>query len=281
MIVRNKMGKTINSQLAEIVGKEDIATDEFEKMLYSHDTLPIPRLISSLFKTIPDAIVRPESTEEVAQILRLASEQGVPVIPRAAASSALGGVTPVKGGIVLDLVKLDRIRDLSVDELWIEVETGVVFKDLMNFLSLKGLSVFSYPSSAPSATVGGWISTGAYGIGSLKYGPVWEHVMEIEIVTPTGEVLNISKDSTYPKIDWFFGTEGQMGIITKIKLGIRKNPGKLSVRGVYVTGNRQSAELVRELREFPYRLEIFDSDLISLKNILSEKKGRSGLKCES
>lgn len=266
------MEKNINSQLSEIVGKEDIATDEFERMLYSHDAAPIPRLISSLFKTMPDAIVRPESTEEVAQILHLCSEQGVPVIPRAAASYQLGGVTPVKGGIVLDLVKLNRIGELSTEELWVEVETAVIFKDLMDYLSLKGLSVFSYPSSAPSATVGGWVSTGGYGIGNLKYGPIWEQVIEIEMVTPTGEILRLSKDTTYPKINWFFGTEGQLGIITKVKLVVRNKPDSLSVRGVFVTGHKESAVLVGELREIPYHLEFLDSDLMALKNMLSERK---------
>jgi len=271
-MVRNKMENNINSQLSDIVGKEDIAIDAFERTLYSHDAAPIPRLLSLLFKTIPDAVVRPESTEEVAQILRLTSEYGVPVIPRAAASYQLGGVIPVKGGIVLDLVKLNRIGELSADESWVEVETGVVFKDLMDQLSRKGMSLFSYPTSAPSATVGGWISTGGYGIGSLKYGPIWEQVIELEIVTPTGEIFRVSKDSTYPKIEWFFGTEGQLGVITKVKLGIRKKPEKLSVRGVYVTGHKEITELVVGLREIPYLLEVLDSDLIAFKNMLNEKK---------
>lgn len=269
------MDVTIYSKLQEIVGKKDIATDAYERALYSHDAAPIPRLLSFLFKTTPDAIVRPESAEEIAQILRLSYDCGAPVVPRGAASYALGGVTPAKGGIVLDLVKLNKIGELSVDEAWVEVEAGVVFKDLMDYLSDKGLSVYCYPTSAPSATVGGWVSTGGYGIGSLKYGPIWEQVKELAVVTPTGEILKVPKDSAYPKIEWFFGTEGQLGVITKVKLGIRQKPEKLSVRGVYVTGHKEIAELAAELSnlsERPYLLIIMDSDLVVLKNTLSERK---------
>lgn len=273
------MDVIVSSQLREIVGEKDIATGALERRLYSHDAAPIPRLISSLFKTLPDAIVRPESTEEVAKILQLAWEHRVPVIPRAAASYSLGGVIPVKGGIVLDMVKLNKIGALSGDESWIEVEAGVVFKDLMDHLSRKELSVFCYPTSAPSATVGGWVSTGGYGIGTLKYGPVWEQVKELEVVTPTGEIVTVSRDTPYPKMDWFFGTEGQLGVITKVKLGIHRKSENMSVHGVYVTGNKELAELagaLSNLKESPYFLTIMDENLVSLKNALGGKKLEEG-----
>ncbi len=266
------MKKNIDSQLSKIVGEENVATDAFERMLYSHDVAPLPSLLSSAFKTMPDAITRPESSEEIAQIMRWASEHGVPVVPRAAASYALGGVIPTKGGIVLDLVKLNRIGELSVDESWVEVEAGVVFKDLMAYLSDKGLAVLSCPTSAPSSTVGGWVSTGGKGLGSLKYGPISEQVIELEIVTPTGEIMRVSKDSTHPKINWFFGTEGQFGVITKVKLGIRKQPEKQIVRGLYTTGHKELAELVDELKGIPYVLIALDSDLMSFKDKLHDRK---------
>ena len=266
------MEKNINSQLSKIVGEEDVATDAFERMLYSHDVAPLPSLLSSVFETIPDAIARPESSEELSQIMRLASENGVPVVPRAAASWALGGVIPTKGGIVLDLVKLNRIGEFSADESCVEVEAGVVFKDLMAHLSDKGLSVLSCPTSAPSSTVGGWVSTGGNGLGSLKYGPISEQVIELEIVTPAGEIKRVSKNSTHPEINLFFGTEGQFGVITKVKLGIRKKPEKQIVRGLYTTGHKELAELVAELKGLPYVLVILDSDLMSFKDKLHDRK---------
>src|SRR3990172_6155156 len=101
------MENTLTAQLAEIVGPEDVACSALERGLYKHDAAPVPAVLSLLFKTMPEAIVRPESAGEVAQILRVASAHKTPVVPRAAGSWSLGGVTPVKGGIVVDLVKLN------------------------------------------------------------------------------------------------------------------------------------------------------------------------------
>lgn len=269
------MERTINSQLSEIVGEEDISTSPLERKLYSHDTAPIPGFLSLFFKPMPEVIVRPESADEVARILRLASDCRVPVIPRAAGSWSLGGVTPVKGGIVLDLVKLNKIGELSIDGLWVEVEAGVRWQDLMEQLLEKGVTVLSYPTSAPSATVGGWVSTGGYGIGSLKYGHIGEQIEAMEVITPEGEILQVSKDSADPKIEWFFGTEGQLGVISKVKLRIRNKPEKFSMHGIYVAGHKELAELISELiklRENPYFLKIMDSDLLALRGMLSNRE---------
>jgi glycolate oxidase len=270
------MDQTITAQLSEIVGEEDLSTSPFERTLYSHDAAPVPGLLSLFFKTTPDIIVRPESAGEVAQILRLASDHRDPVIPRAAASWSLGGVTPVKGGIVLDLVKLNKIGEvLSTDGLWVEVEAGVVWQDLIEQLLEEGLTVLSYPTSAPSSTVGGWVSTGGYGIGSLKFGHIGEQIEAIEVVTPTGEIQTVSRGSADPKMEWFFGTEGQLGVITKVRLRIRHLPEKTAVRGVYVAGNEELAELVSEfsrIKAVPYCLKVLDSGLMALKNLLDNRE---------
>lgn len=273
------MENTIASQLSAIVGEEDISTSALERKLCSHDAAPIPAILSLFFKTMPDVIVRPVSAGEVARILRLASDHGVPVVPRAAASWSLGGVTPVKGGIVLDLVKLSKLGALSTDGLWVEVGAGLVWQDLMDQLRERGGTVLSYPTSAPSSTVGGWASTGGYGIGSLQYGHLGDQIEAIEVVTPRGEILQVAKDSVDPKIDWFLGTEGQFGVITKVRLRIRNKPERSFARGVYVAGYRELAELVSALvkaREVPYCLKILDSGVVALRNILSNREAEEG-----
>jgi len=269
------MEKTITSQLSEIVGEEDISTSPLERKLCSHDAAPVPGLLSLFFKTMPDVIVRPESAEEVARILRLASDCKIPVTPRAAGSWSLGGVTPAKGGIVLDLIKLNKIVELSVDGLWVEVEAGIVWQDLMEQLLEKGLTVLSYPTSALASTVGGWAATGGQGIGSLKFGHMADQIESIEVITPKGEMLQVSKDSTDPKIKWFLGTEGQFGIISKVKFRIRRTPEKSSVRGVFVAGTKELAGLAGELckiKDVPYCLKIFDSGLMALRSMLSKSE---------
>ncbi|HJX70220.1 MAG TPA: FAD-binding oxidoreductase [Dehalococcoidia bacterium] len=265
------MEKTITKQLSEIVGEQDISTSPLERRLNSHDAAPVPGLLTLFFKTMPEAVVRPESADEVARILRLASDCRVPVIPRAAGSWSLGGVTPVKGGIVLDLVKLNKITKLSTDGLWVEVEAGIVWQDLIDQLLEKGMTVLSVPTSAPSSTVGGWVSTGGYGIGSLKYGRIGEQIQAIEVVTPKGDIVQVAKDSADPKMEWFIGTEGQLGVITKVKLKIRRKPKKSSVHGVWVAGDKELAEFASEvakLKEIPYSLKILDAGLMSLNSAL-------------
>lgn len=266
------MDKDITSRLSEIVGEEDISTSPFERELYGHDTAPIPGLLSLFFKSTPDVVVRPESADEVARILCLASDRRVPVIPRGGASWALGGVMPVKGGAVLDLIKLNRIRELSTDGLWVEVGAGIVWQDLMEQLAEKGVTVRSYPTSAPSSTVAGWISTGGYGIGSLQYGHLREQIEAIEVVTPKGEILSVSRDSTDPAFEWFFGTEGQLGVLTSVRLKLRRTPEASAVRGVYVPAHEELGQFVGELtalREVPYCLKILDSGVMALRSMLS------------
>ncbi len=268
------MENTITKQLSEIVGEQDISTTPLERRLNSHDAAPVPSLLTLFFKTIPDAVVRPESADEVARILRLASETKTPVVPRGGASWSLGGVTPVKSGVVLDLVKLNKITNLSVDGLWVEVEAGIVWQDLIDQLLQKGVTVLTAPTSALSATVGGWVSTGGCGIGSLKYGRLGEQIEAIEVVTPKGDILQVSKNSTDPKMEWFIGTEGQLGVITKVKLKIRKKPEKSSVNGVWVAGEKELTEFASEvskLKEVPYYLMILDAGLVSLKSALHNR----------
>jgi len=265
------MENTITKQLSEIVGEQDISTSPLERILNSHDAAPVPSLLTLFFKTMPEAVIRPESADEVARIFRLTSESKTPVIPRGAGSWSLGGVTPVKSGVVLDLVKLNKIINLSIDGLWVEVEAGIVWQDLIDQLLEKGLTVLSVPTSAPSSTVGGWVSTGGCGIGTLKYGRIGEQIEAIEVVTPQGDILQVSKDSTDPKMELFIGTEGQLGVITKVKLKIRKKPEKSSVHGVWVAGDKELAEFASEvarLKEIPYSLKILDAGLMSLKSAL-------------
>ncbi|MCL5734232.1 MAG: FAD-binding oxidoreductase [Actinobacteria bacterium] len=274
------METTLTSQLERIVGTEDVAVSSLERKLYSHDAAPIPGVLSLFFKTLPDLIVRPDSAGEVAEVLRIASEHKSPVVPRAAGSWSLGGVTPVKGGIVLDVGKLKKIGDVSSDGSSVEVDAGVVWKDLMRRLDEKGSAVLSYPTSAPSSTVGGWVSTGGYGVGSLRHGHVADQIEALEVVTAQGEVLSVARDSVDPKMEWFVGTEGQFGVITKVRLRVRKKPAASIVRGVYVSGRDDLTELVRDFAKLGtplYALKVLDSGLVTLRSMLTSghKEDRS------
>jgi glycolate oxidase len=216
----------IKQDLAAIVGESNVTDSIFERRLYDHDIAPLPSEISMIFKTVPDFVVRPKSVEEVSQIVEYANGNDIPVVPRGASTWGYGGTIPTNGGIVLALTDLKKIVDLDREGMTVTVEAGLRWKMLMEFLDERALVFNVYPSSAPSATIGGWLATGGLGIGSLKYGHLKEHVKEMRVVTPTGETLTLSNDED-PEFDSFIGSEGTLGVIVEVKLEVHPKPEKV------------------------------------------------------
>ncbi len=209
------MTAELSALLREIVGEENISVNGVEKIAYSHDIAPIPSFMAKLFRMEPDYVVRPESIEEIAEVVRLANKYRVPIVPRGSATWGYGGAVPVVGGIVLDLTGLNRIGELR--DGVIEVEAGVVWKSLMERLEGTEWMLPCYPSSALSSTVGGWAATGGLGYGSLKYSSFAENVQWAKVVLPTGEIKRISADSAEePTLKQLFGSEGTLCIFGEI-----------------------------------------------------------------
>jgi glycolate oxidase len=238
--------QTLREELYSIVGEDRVTDNLLERILYSHDLAPIPPEVLTLFKTLPDAVVRPTNAKEIAELIKYARKKKIPVIPRGAASWAYGGATPVKGGIVLDLTGMNKIIEIDKQEMTVTVETGINWKKLLEELEKKNLFFPVYPTSAPSATVGGWICTGGLGIGSLKYGQLKENVVEIEVVTPTGEIVQVPNKPNY-KLDWFFGSEGTLGIITKATLRIHPEPEVFSPHAICFNDTEQMCNAVSKI----------------------------------
>jgi heterodisulfide reductase subunit D len=201
------------------------STSDLEKHLYSRDLAPVPPLLVAPLgiKTEPDIIVRPVSTAEVARIMQHAGRHQLPVTPRASASTVYFNTVPARGGILLDLNGLRSEPTLNEAMGTVTIKPAVRWQELEEWLRARGWAVRSYPTSAPSATVGGWVAMEGYGVGSLYYGCVHEHVVRLEIVLPTGEVIQVTRD-TDPPLSWFTGKEGTTGIITEIEMAIRPAP---------------------------------------------------------
>ncbi len=197
------------------------ATDsDYERSFYTRDISPIPKIMDRVFATTPDVVVRPRSTEEVAEVVRQAAADHVPVTPRAGASTALWGSIPVRGGIVLDLSGLKGLVALDTGRGTVRVLAGTVWTDLEHELEPHGLALRSYPSSAPASAVGAWLCTGGYGIGTLKYGRFVSQVRSAQVVLADGSVREITPE-TDPPLDWFVGSEGTLGIVTEVEIDIR------------------------------------------------------------
>ena len=190
---------------------------QLERKLYGHDIAAMPGLIKPLVgSTVPEAVVQPETEEELVELVRWAARNNIPLTPRGKASSGYGGVLPLKNGIVVDFYRLKKVKNIDAASLTATVEAGIVWERLDKELMKQGLTLRLYPSSYPSATVGGWLAQGGAGIGSYESGWFRDNVVSARAVLPDGEV----RDFTGDDLDLIDGAEGITGFITiKVNIG--------------------------------------------------------------
>jgi glycolate oxidase len=228
----SKITDEIYEKIISITGKNRVRKDMFERRMYSHDLASLPKMMELGFKMMPDLVVKPKSAEEIAQIVKIAAKESIPIVPRGGASWGLGGAMPIEGGIVFDLTRLNKILDYDYDNHIVTVESGITWKKLYDSLLRRDYIIGSYPSSAMAATVGGWINTGGVGVGTYKYGSAQDHVKSLEVVLPNGRILEIGnfRTSNFGSMDLnglFFGSEGTLGIITRASMRIYPAPEEL------------------------------------------------------
>ena len=167
-------------------------------------------------------LVRPHGRDDVAAIMRLASEHGVAVVPRGGASNCSGGMMPAAGRVLLDLTGLNQILDIDAENRRARVETGVVNSDLQTALAPHGLCFSPDPVSAHLATIGGNIIENAGGPHALKYGVTYNHVLSVNVVLPDGSTVTFSADDEGPDLlGVLIGSEGTLGIITEATVALR------------------------------------------------------------
>ena len=210
-----------SQKLIEIVGKDNF-TDQLEELVpYSYD--------ASMNVHRPDAAVWPESTEHVAEIVKFANEHRIPIVPRGAGTSLSGGAIPIRGGIIVDLSRMNRILEMSIENRYVRVQAGVVCDDLNRALAKHGFTFPPDPASSSVATIGGNVATNAGGIKGAKYGTTRDYVLGLQVVLPTGEVMHTGSYtmkcvSGYDLAKLFVGAEGTLGVITEITLKINPLP---------------------------------------------------------
>lgn len=208
----------------------ETSDDKLERRLYSHDLAPLPKEMDLIFKTTPDQVVRPNYAQEVAQMMAKAKATRKPIVPRGAGTWGLGGSVPVKGGYVLDMTAMNKIVAIDEKNLIVVAQPGITWKALSEALDAKGLFLPCYPSSAPSATLGGWIGTGGTGIGAYKHGSAGDIIRDLEVVLPTGEIIHtgdkyVPANGGGPNLNWLFvGSEGILGVITEVTLAVLPKP---------------------------------------------------------
>lgn len=211
----------INS-LREDIG-EDKVIDEIEtRKIYSRDESDIEGFLC-------DCVVFPQNEDDVLRVVRFAKKFNIPLTPRGGGTGVSGGAIPLKGGILLSFSKMNRILNIDEKNMILEVEPGVILKDIYERVEKLGLFYPPDPASYENCTVGGNVATNAGGPRCVKYGVTANYVLGLEVVVPEGEKIFVGKKTRKWKAGYnlpgiFIGSEGTLGLFTKIYLRLLPLP---------------------------------------------------------
>ncbi|MEK7714774.1 MAG: FAD-binding protein, partial [candidate division NC10 bacterium] len=211
----------LRRELEAIVGRGAVLSDPDELLVYESDGL-------TLFRALADFVVFPTSAEHVAAIVRLANREGLPFVARGAGTGLSGGCLPAEGGLVLSMMRMNRVLEVDYENQFAVVEPGLVNLHLSAKVGPRGYYFAPDPTSQQACTIGGNIATNSGGPHTLKYGVTVNHVLGLEVVLPDGEIVWLggkTRDSQgYDLAGVFVGSEGTFGIATKIAVRILKKP---------------------------------------------------------
>ena len=250
-------------ELEKIVGKDDVLRSREALKAYSYDG-------TTGWIHEPDVVVFPADAKEVSAIMKIANAEKVPVTPRGGGTNVSGGSVPIEGGIVLCMTKMNKIVKIDKENLTATVEPGVVLMDLNLALAREGLFFPPDPQSFLGATMGGIISENAGGPACVKYGVTKQYVLGLEIVLPDGYVMTLGgttvKNRTgYDLVPLFTGSEGTLGIITKITLRLVPRPAaRRTVMAIFDDMVRAGTVVSRILADgiVPAKIEFVDNFVI-------------------
>lgn len=228
-----------------IVGKEFIIVDEENRAHYAHDE-------TEDFSFLPDVVLKPASAEQVSAIIKICNELKIPVTPRGGGTGLSGGALPVHGGVVLSMERFNKILDIDELNLQATVEPGVITEIFQGAVKEKGLFYPPDPASSGSCFIGGNVSENSGGPKAVKYGVTRDYVINLEVVLPSGEIIwtgaNVLKNSTgYNLTQLMCGSEGTLGIITKIVFKLRGYPQKSVLLLIPFSTNEEACRAIAEI----------------------------------
>jgi len=217
-----RISAAVFTELRDIVSESYLLTDETALRDHGHDE-------TEDLMFVPQAVLEPLNTSEVSQIMQVCSRERIPVTVRGGGSGLAGGALPIHGGLVISMRRFDQILKIDEQNFQVIVEPGVITETLQNAVREKGLFYPPDPSSRGWSFIGGNVSTNAGGPKAVKYGVVKDHVLNLEVVLPSGEIIwtgaNTLKNSTgYNLTQLIVGSEGTLGIVTKIVLKLQPYP---------------------------------------------------------
>ncbi len=260
------MEQKIIDEIEKVVGKDGYSVEPAVLYTYGFD--------ASIFHNNPDMVVQPTSTEQVSEIMKIASKYKIPVTPRGAGTGLCGAAVPIKGGIVLAMQRMNKVLKVSVEDLWVDVQAGCVYNNLNEELEKYGFFFPPSPGSAEACQVGGMVATNASGMRAVKYGATRDFVMGLTFVKADGEIVRcgtrtIKDASGYQLARFMCGSEGTLGVITEITFKITTKPKKSAYclccfNDVVAAGKCISAIIAKPL--IPASCELMDSTSINAVN---------------
>jgi len=218
----NTINEAILDQIREIAGDNAVFTDQEDLENYSHDET------EDLY-FYPQVVVKPQTTEQVSRLMKLAGQYNLPVTPRGGGTGLSGGALPVCGGLLIAMEKFNHILEIDERNLQATVEPGVITEVFMDAAAEKGLLYPVDPASKGSCFIGGNVSHGSGGPRVVKYGTIREYILNLEVVLPNGEIIwtganTLKYASGYNLTQLMIGSEGTLGIITKIVVKLVPKP---------------------------------------------------------
>ncbi len=245
-------------ELKRIVGSSHLSDSQEDLVAYSYDATGI--------ESLPWAVAHPSTSREVSEIITLANKEHVPVIPRGAGTGMSGGSVPVQGGIVISFERMNGIIEIDADDLVAVVEPGVVTGDLQREVEARGLFYPPDPASSEFCTVGGNIAECAGGLRAVKYGVTKDYVLGLEVVLPTGELIEtggrtLKNVAGYDLTKLIVGSEGTLGVVTRAILKLLPLPESVMTLAAFFDNMESAAAAasgVISSRMIPRALELID-----------------------
>jgi len=246
--------------LGRLLGRGNVLSQPAELAVYECDGFTIE-------KHLPDAVVFPRSTEEVAEVVRICARHNVPIVARGAGTSLAGGCLPVGGGVVVMLTRMRKIIEINLRDRVATVEAGVTNIELGRALVGSGFHFAPDPSSQVACTLGGNVATNAGGPHTLKYGVTGNHVVGLEVVTADGEIVRLSpQPGSLDLIGLMVGSEGTLGIVCRMWLRLTPNPqGFRTLRAMFanVEDATNAVSDIIAAGIIPAAMELMDRGIIS------------------
>ena len=253
----------ILSELSDIVGKDNLYTSQEDKITYSYDGTP-------LLSQLPEAIVRPQNKEQISQVVKLANKKKFSIVPRGAGTGLSGGSIPVFNCIIMDVSRWNKILEIDTENLTVWVEPGVITSQLHMEVEKIGLFYPPDPGSMNICTIGGNVAENSGGLRGLKYGVTKNYVLGLEVVLPSGEIIlcggkSVKDVAGYNLKDFFIGSEGTLGIFTKILVKLIPKPATSKTMVAYFSSQQDAGRTVSAIiaqKIIPATIEFLDNTTI-------------------